>query len=364
MFDSQFFVTNKRLKELFLLIEIKNNVFITKTQLSCILNITPAMISRYISVLESNSLLITEKYSQKDYQYRLTDLGIKYLNEIMKLYIKDISQLKALFQTHINKFQREYQIKVAITNSFGTLTPYLAKQLGFFEKNQINIDLVEYDNGEKIMEDFEKNKFDIVLLGSVPAYLWKTYGTPINVIASVDCGSHALIVKNNSCIQSISDLKGKTVIIPENTTVTSNIFRIFIKKHSEYKVDYDNDLNIVNVEINKIEEAFIKNDVDALIAWEPYVSILLSKYNDLKILYDFSSLDNNYLSNVIGVNEEFYSIYKEILNRFIDVLNEVIDYYKDNATEVNKIISKKLIIPVNVVEMSSKRTKFIINKLI
>lgn len=313
--------------------------------------------------LESRSLMTIEKHSQKDHQYKLTKIGIDYLNKLIKLYIKDISQLKNLLQIHIDRFQKEYELKVAITNSFGTLTPYLAKELGFFEKHQMNINLVEYNNGEKLMEDFEKNKFDIALLGSVPAYLWKTYGAPINVIASVDFGGHAIIVKNSSNMKSITDLKGKTIIIPENTTVTNNIFRIFIKKHSEFKVDYDKDLNIDNVAIDKIEDKFFNNEVDALIVWEPYVSTLLSKHDDLKILYDFSSNDNSYISNVIAVNKNFYSIYNETVNRFIDTLKLTIDYYKDNPAEVNRLISDKLSIPLSVVEKASSRTKFEINKL-
>lgn len=312
---------------------------------------------------ESRSLLTIEKHSQKDHKYKLTKSGIEYLNKLIKLYIKDISQLKNLLQTHINRFQKEYELKVAITNSFGTLTPYLAKELGFFEKNQMNINLVEYNNGEKLMEDFEKNKFDIALLGSVPAYLWKTYGAPINVIASVDSGGHAIIVKSSSNMQSIADLKGKTIIIPENTTVTNNIFRIFIKKHSEFKVDYDKDLNIDNVAIDKIEDKFFNNEVDALIVWEPYVSTLLSKHDNLKILYDFSNKENSYISNVISVNENFYSIYNETVNRFIDTLKSTIEYYKDNPEEVNRLISDKLGIPLSVVEKARARTKFEINKL-
>jgi len=364
LFNSDFFDTKKLLKELFLMIEIRKDPFISQTKLSIVLDITPAMISRYLSDLESRALLIIEKHSQKDYQYRLTKSGMEYLNRLIELYIKDISRLKNLLQDHINRFQKEYELKVAITNSFGTLTPYLAKELGFFNKNQMNINLVEYNNGEKLMEDFEKNRFDIALLGSVPAYLWKTYGAPINVIASVDSGGHAIIVRDNSNIHSISDLKGKTIIIPENTTVTNNIFRIFIKKHNEFKVDYDRDINIINVTVDKIEEEFFNREVDALIVWEPYISAMLSKGDNLRILYDFSKQDNSYISNVIAVNEHFYSVYSETVERFIDTLKLVVDYYKNNPEEVNQLISDKLNIPLSVVEKARIRTRFDIKELL
>lgn len=364
MYNSDFFDTKKLLKELFLLIEIRKDPFISQTQLSIVLNITPAMISRYILDMESRALLVIEKTSQKDYRYRLTKAGMEYLNKLIALYIKDISRLKNLLQDHINRFQKEYELRVAITNSFSTLTPYLAKKLGFFEKNQMNINLVEYSNGEKLMEDFEKSRFDIALLGSVPAYLWKTYGAPINVIASVDSGGHAIIVRDNSDIKGIGDLKGKTILVPENTTVTNNIFRIFIKKHSEFKIDYDKDLNITNVPIDKIEEKFFENDVDALMVWEPYVSTMLSKSDNLRILYDFSKQDYSYISNVIAVNKHFNSIYSETVDRFVNILRQTIDYYRDNTGEVNQLISEKLNIPLNVVDKARERTRFEIKELL
>ena len=346
---------------MFILIEIRNNSYISQADLSEILDVSPAMVSKYMTNLEERELIQINKITQKEHQYSLTQSGVGYLNLLMSQYLVSISDLKTLFQKHIDRFQKEYELKVAITNSFGTLMPYIADKLGFFEQKQMRISLMEYSNGEKLMEDFEKNKFDIALLGSVPAYLWKTYGANINVIASVDSGGHAIIAKNN--IQSISDLKGKRIIIPENTTVTNNVFRIFIKKHPEYDIDYDRDLSIENVPIDLIEDVIRKNQVDAIILWEPHVSVLLHKNREYKILYDFSKHDDRYISNVIAVNESFNTIYKDTVKRFLETLAITIDYYQNHTEEVDELVAKKMNLSVDIIKKARERTKFKIDKI-
>lgn len=362
MQQSSFLTTTKQWKELFILIEIRNNSYISQAHLTEVLDVSPAMISKYMTNMEETGLIQISKITQKDHQYMLTQAGIDYLNNLMSRYLSEISDLKDLFQQHIDRFQKEYELKVAITNSFGTLMPYIADKLGFFEKNQMRISLMEYSNGEKLMEDFEKNKFDMALLGSVPAYLWKTYGAAINVIASVDSGGHAIIAKRN--IKDISGLKGKKIIIPENTTVTNNVFRIFIKKHPEYHIDYDRDLSIENVPINQIEEVIKRDSVDAIILWEPHVSSLLYQNKEYKMLYDFSKHDDRYISNVVAVNESFNSIYNDTVNRFLETLSLTIDYYEDHTDEVDQIIAKKLSLSLAIIQKARARTRFQITKII
>ena len=364
MLKSNFFDTKKTYKELFLLLAMRDNAYINQTDLADIIGITPAMVSRYINDLEKRSIIRTQKNNQKDYRYSLTGAGTEYLSSLINLYIKDISRLKKIFQKHSDNFRKDYELKVAATNSFGNLIPYIAKELGFFEKSQMNIDLSEYSDGEKLMEEYEKNKFDIVLLGSAPAYLWKTFGAPIRIIASINYGGHAIIVRKQSNINDIPGLKGRTVIIPESTTVTSNLFRLLIKKHDEYKMDYYKDLKIINVDIEKIEEEFLNGKADALIAWEPYISKILYRQHDLKIIYDFSQSENRYVSNIVAVNDEFYSTYEETVGRFIDTLKMTIDYHRQKPEEVNRIIAAKLAVPEAVVQNAYARTIFEINDLI
>ena len=362
MLQLNFFDTTKQWKELFILIEIRKNSHISQADLTEVLDVSPAMVSKYITSMEDRGLIQILKITQKDYQYALTRAGIDCLNTLMNRYLSEISALKNLFKHHIDRFQKEYELKVAITNSFGTLMPYIADKLGFFEQNQMRISLMEYSNGEKLMEDFERNKFDMALLGSVPAYLWKTYGAAINVIASVDSGGHAIITKRN--IKDISGLKGKNIIIPENTTVTNNVFRIFIKKHPEYHIDYDQDLSIKNVPIDRIEEEIKNESVDAIILWEPHVSSLLYKNKEYKMLYDFSKHDNRYISNVVAVNESFNYIYKDTVNRFLETLSLTIDYYEDHINEVDQIIAKKLDLSLEIIQKARARTRFQITKII
>lgn len=108
------------------------------------------------------------------------------------------------------------------------LPMYIAVQEGFYSKVGLvpgqNLKLKGYTNGVAVMEAFKVKELTASYLGGAPALLKRLNdGILIRGIAGVNDEGSAIIVGKNSSINSINDLRGKTVAIPGLGTVQSYI---------------------------------------------------------------------------------------------------------------------------------------------
>lgn len=104
----------------------------------------------------------------------------------------------------------------------------IAIQEGYFNKVGLvsgeNLQLKGYANGVAVMEAFKVKELTASYLGVAPAVLKQLNdGIAIRGIAGANNEGSAIVVGKDSSIQSINDLKGKTVAIPGMGTVQSYI---------------------------------------------------------------------------------------------------------------------------------------------
>lgn len=105
---------------------------------------------------------------------------------------------------------------------------HIAVQEGYYSQVGLipgqNLQLKGYTNGVAVMEAFKVKELNASYLGVAPAVLKQLNdGIQIRGIAGANDEGSAIVVAKNSDIQSISDLKDKTVAIPGMGTVQSYI---------------------------------------------------------------------------------------------------------------------------------------------
>ncbi len=116
------------------------------------------------------------------------------------------------------------------------LAMYAARQEGYYE----DVGLIEgenlvikppYANGPAEMEGFKNGDIDVGYLGGAPATLKRINDdTKIRIIAGVNNEGSAIVVGKDSGIDSLSDLKGKTIATPGFGTVQDFIVRMIAEQ--------------------------------------------------------------------------------------------------------------------------------------
>ena len=163
---------------------------------------------------------------------------------------------------------------------------YVAKEMGFYDEVGLDVDIREYNTDTDIVQDVINHKATFGV-GRSSILIDKSKNKPISVLGVIFQSSPAVLVTTNPKILSLSDLKGRRVMITPDSVSSASIFAML----------QSNGIEANDIKIQKhsflIEDLLLgKTDaVSAYISNEPYY--LTQRSADFKIFdpkdygYDF-----------------------------------------------------------------------------
>lgn len=256
-------------------------------------------------------------------------------------------------------------VRIGDIKALGTVTPFVAEELGYFEAAGLNVEILEFADGSALAEAFAAGEIDVGLMGIAPTATWYQKGVELQVIASANGGGHVILVKSDSGIESVADLEGKILAEPNLGTVTDTLLRDYILP--EAGLDPEEDL-IIESGLKPADMAtalYATGEVDAILTWEPYVSQAQVQYGDeVKILYDSPAVirektgsDTLYPVNVVSASQEFITDHTDILQKFMEVYKKTVDYINEDDG-ANAVIAQVLSLDESIVEAARVRVDF------
>lgn len=145
--------------------------------------------------------------------------------------------------------------------------------------------------------------------------------------------NQSILVNKNSEINDLKDLKGKTVSVP----LGSSAYRMLIDiLNKEELLEY---VNIVHQDIPTACNMLITGKIDALAAWEPYVTEMqMQKKMSELVSGEMSGKD--YLAGLI-VDTDWMNKYNQVENILLECVDEVHNYLNNYPVESSKIICRE-----------------------
>ncbi|MBQ5951068.1 MAG: aliphatic sulfonate ABC transporter substrate-binding protein [Lachnospiraceae bacterium] len=164
-------------------------------------------------------------------------------------------------------------IRIAIQPSCAFIPLYIARQTGWMDEamKEIGVDVVwtDFESGPPMNESFVAGQQDIGVIGDVPAVTAVANGQKNVYIAAEEGGSFtAILVLEDSGINSVADLKGKKV----GVVIGSTGQNMLQKALASGGLDFGKDIEAVNVSMGEAQTVLINRNVDAVVVWEPNVS--------------------------------------------------------------------------------------------
>jgi NitT/TauT family transport system substrate-binding protein len=156
------------------------------------------------------------------------------------------------------------------SNPFVGLAPfYVAMDKGFFKDCGLDFSMVDFDDSSASCSALLAGKVDLAYTTLDAAIIAESQYDEdmLDVTAIVDesAGADGILVKND--INSIADLKGKTVGVSINQTS-----HYLLMQALETAGLTDADVDLVNMTSSDAGVSFISGDLDAAVTWEPYLS--------------------------------------------------------------------------------------------
>lgn len=224
------------------------------------------------------------------------------------------------------------KIRVAYHPNLGPMTiPAAELKNGFFRDEGLDVEWVRFTSGPPEIAAMVSGDIQFGYIGH-GALVLCVEGKAEVLSLSHFSNSEALLVRKDSEIRAMTDLKGKT-LATELGTSGEVILDMACKK---YGVDR-NDIKVVNMPISSAISAFIGGSIDAVVAWGPDILTIKNNIDDelVSVIETKDFLDMvPFLSTWIAASG-YADENPEVTQRFLRALYKCYDY---RGEDVDRII--------------------------
>jgi signal transduction histidine kinase/ABC-type nitrate/sulfonate/bicarbonate transport system substrate-binding protein len=209
---------------------------------------------------------------------------------------------------------------------------YAAKEKGYYEEADLDVEIKEFKNGINIVNDVLKNKSTFAISSS-SIILNKLQNKPLVLIASY-FKQNALVLATKPNINNIAKLKNKKIMLNSKHVESTSIGAMF-RNNNLKKADY------LRVDHNYKIDKFVNGEVDAIsiyISNQPYFLDKLNvKYNILNpSTYGIYSFDGElFTSKKTAIDST------EMVDAFVKATNRGWKYAFKHKKEISELIYNK-----------------------
>lgn len=206
-------------------------------------------------------------------------------------------------------------VRIAIQPSCAFLPLYVARENGWMEEAMqeigVQVEWTDFESGPPMNESMATGKQDIAVMGDVPAVANLAAGQKSTLIAAeTGMQAYALLVTNESGIQSVADLKGKKIAAVVGSTAQNLTQKLLVQAGVAPQ-----DVTLVNMGAGDALSMLQNGEIAAVASWEPNVSRLASM-EGIRILADGSRVDFR-AENVLMARSEYLQSHSEVVKVFL-----------------------------------------------
>ncbi|WP_428911422.1 aliphatic sulfonate ABC transporter substrate-binding protein [Niallia sp. Krafla_26] len=236
-----------------------------------------------------------------------------------------------------NSNKEELTVNIGIQQSLGPLL--LAKEKGWFEEEfaKVGVDIkwTVFQSGPPHFEAMTANRLDFGAVGNSPVISAQGAGIPFTEIALTKDGlkENAILVKNDSPIKTLEDLKGKKIGVAKGSSGFD-----FLNKALTQAGLAPEDIELIQLQPDEALPAFESGAIDAWSIWEPFISLQFLNH-DARILADGESL-KLYSPGFIIARTEFIKEHPDLAVLFLKVYEKARLYQNENREETIDIYAE------------------------
>lgn len=216
----------------------------------------------------------------------------------------------------------------------------LAQEKKFFDEELSKVGYkVEYvpfaAAGPAVNEALAGSKIDLAIYADFPGIVLKSKGIAIDLLGITENKFYSqLLVKNDSKITSVKDLKGKKIGFTKGTYMHKNLIEILAKNGLSNK-----DVELINVTTDA-ESALISGNIDALVQTEQG-SLLLTTTKKVARAIDTTRNYPEITAQMVFVGVDSYvKANPEVPVAINKALLRAKDYFKNNTEDSFNILKK------------------------
>lgn len=216
----------------------------------------------------------------------------------------------------------------------------------------IQVKWVEFPAGPQLLEGLNVGSVVFGEAGEAPPIFAQAASPNLIYVANQPAApkAEALLVRQDSSIHSVKDLKGKRVVLNKGSNVHYLLLKLLQANHLSLS-----EIHVVYLPPADARAAFEKGAVDAWVIWDPFFASAEQQLH-ARVLATGQNLVSNhqfYLSD-----RNFAQNNPQVLNTLVTELNKTTDWVKTHQDDAAKLLEKQTGLDLNILKTSISRMGF------
>ena len=226
--------------------------------------------------------------------------------------------------------------------------PMVGKANGYFDKalgSNVKIDWKTFNAGPSAIEALFAGAIDMTYIGPNPTisgYV-RSNGEALRVVAGAASGGAALVVRADSGIQKPEDFHGKRVASPQQGNTQDVALRAWLKAHGMKSIDKGGDVQVMPMANPDQLTLFLKKELDAAWAPEPWAARLIREGNG-RLFLDERDLwpKREFIVTNLIVSKKFLADHPDVVKNFIRANVELTDWINGHLPEAKQLLNQQI----------------------
>ena len=224
----------------------------------------------------------------------------------------------------------------------------VGKSNGWFEKAMgpgVKIEWKGFNAGPSAIEALFAGAIDMTYIGPNPtiAGYVRSNGEALRVVAGATSGGAALVVRKDSGIQKPADFHGKKVATPQLGNTQDVALRAWLLAHGMKTTDKGGDVQVIPLANPDQLTLFLKKDLDAAWAPEPWATRLIQLGNG-RLFLDERTLwpGGKFVLTHLIVRTQFLKEHPDLVKNWIRAHVELTEWINGHVPEAKKLINQEI----------------------
>jgi NitT/TauT family transport system substrate-binding protein len=224
----------------------------------------------------------------------------------------------------------------------------VGKSMGWFEKQlgpAVRIEWKTFNAGPSEIEAIFAGAIDIGYIGPNPAISGYVHsrGEALRVVAGATSGGAALVVRSDSGIQNIEDFHRKRIASPQMGNTQDVSLRYWLISHGMKSADKGGDVQVVPIANADQLTLFLRKQLDAAWAPEPWASRLIHEAN-ARLFLDERDLwpNHQFVTAHVIVRTKFLQEHPDIVKKWLAAHVELTDWINAHPDEAKRAMNAQI----------------------
>ncbi|MDH5547675.1 MAG: ABC transporter substrate-binding protein [Gammaproteobacteria bacterium] len=232
----------------------------------------------------------------------------------------------------------EEKVRIGWVYAMANAPVVIADKQGLFAKEGVEVEITSFTSGPILHQALAAGQLDMAYIGAPPVYHWYSRGLKSQILAKVNYGQAAVIVRKDSGITSLKDLRGKKIAGVKKGSGMDVLLRGYVLGEAA-GLEADKDVRVIPMPPGNMGPSVENGVVDAAFIWEPFTSQYELR-GTTKVIFDMNEAVPGYPWYVVMAPPEVLKEKRAAITKVLRAHNKAIEFLNSAPDAGNDIIAE------------------------